>query len=198
MGRVWQAFLGGAALTACAACAAGEVDAPNQSERTARSGLPRGEQPAACPSEGAALQVLGSGGPLAEWVGEEGRAGTSYLLWIDGTPRLLIDAGAGSFLRFAEAGGKLATLDAILLTHLHADHAGDLAGVLNSGGFERNVFPARSSFCSACWARMAASLPIMAASSTGPKTSSGWNHARLPRVAAPPHPKGWMWPMIIR
>lgn len=141
MGRVWQAFLGGAALTACAACAAGEVDAPNQSQRTARSGLPRGEQPAACPSEGAALQVLGSGGPLAEWVGEEGRAGTSYLLWIDGTPRLLIDAGAGSFLRFAEAGGKLATLDAILLTHLHADHAGDLAGVLNSGGFEPRTAP---------------------------------------------------------
>lgn len=90
-----------------------------------------------CPSEGAALQVLGSGGPIAEG----SRAGTSYLLWIEGTPRLLIDAGAGSFLRFAEAGGRLATLDAILLTHLHADHAGDLAGILNSGGFETRTAP---------------------------------------------------------
>ncbi len=85
-----------------------------------------------CPSEGAALQVLGSGGPIAE----AGRAGTSYLLWMDGQPRLLIDAGAGSFLRFAEAGASVAPLDAILLTHLHADHVGDLAGILNSGGFE--------------------------------------------------------------
>jgi ribonuclease BN (tRNA processing enzyme) len=99
--------------------------------------LPRAEQPAACPATGAALQVLGSGGPVAE--GD--RAGTSYLLWIDGEPRLLIDAGAGSFLRFAEAGGKIASLDAILLTHLHADHAGDLAGVLNSGGFETRAEP---------------------------------------------------------
>ncbi|MBV7265291.1 MBL fold metallo-hydrolase [Erythrobacter ani] len=90
-----------------------------------------------CPSEGVALQVLGSGGPIAE----AARAGTSYLLWIDGEPRLLIDAGAGSFLRFAEAGGNLATLDAILLTHLHADHAGDLAGILNSGGFEGRTDP---------------------------------------------------------
>ncbi|MFU7529084.1 MBL fold metallo-hydrolase [Qipengyuania sp. ASV99] len=96
---------------------------------------------AACPTQGAALQVLGSGGPIAEKAGEEGRAGTSYLLWIDGAPRLLIDAGAGSFLRFAEAGGNIAALDAILLSHLHADHVGDLAGILNSGGFEGRTAP---------------------------------------------------------
>jgi ribonuclease BN (tRNA processing enzyme) len=99
--------------------------------------------PADCPSEGAALQVLGSGGPIAEGPGQPGRAGSSYLLWIDAEPRLLIDAGAGSFLRFAEAGGKVATLDAILLTHLHADHVGDLAGILNSGGFEGRAEPLR-------------------------------------------------------
>lgn len=91
----------------------------------------------ACPRTGAALQVLGSGGPIAE----ADRAGTSYLLWIDGEPRLLIDAGAGSFLRFAQAGASIAALDAILLTHLHADHAGDLAGILNSGGFEPRTEP---------------------------------------------------------
>ena len=83
------------------------------------------------------MQVLGSGGPIAE----SDRAGTSYLLWIDGEPRLLIDAGAGSFLRFAEAGGKLASLDAILITHLHADHAGDLPGIFNTGGFEGRSEP---------------------------------------------------------
>lgn len=121
-------ILTGAAMALTASCAAAQMPAP---------ALPRAEQPVACPTTGAALQVLGSGGPVAE----TNRAGTSYLLWIDGTPRLLIDAGAGSYLRFAEAGGKLSSLDAILLTHLHADHAGDLAGVLNSGGFEGRTAP---------------------------------------------------------
>ncbi len=137
--------LAGMAVLATTGCIAGQTGAaPLAADRPAigkAAALPRGEQPAACPATGAALQVLGSGGPLAEWAGETGRAGTSYLLWIDGTPRLLIDAGAGSFLRFAEAGGRLASLDAILLTHLHADHAGDLAGVLNSGGFEPRTAP---------------------------------------------------------
>ncbi|WP_206742040.1 MBL fold metallo-hydrolase [Erythrobacter longus] len=99
------------------------------------SSVPRGGQLRDCPTEGAALQVLGSGGPIAEG-GAAARAGTSYLLWIDGEARLLIDAGSGSFLRFAQAGGSIATLDAVVLTHLHADHAGDLIDILNSGGFE--------------------------------------------------------------
>jgi ribonuclease BN (tRNA processing enzyme) len=123
-------IVAGAAMALTAGCAAAQVSGPV-------AALPRAEQPAVCPATGAALQVLGSGGPVAEI----NRAGTSYLLWIDGTPRLLIDAGAGSYLRFAEAGGKVAGLDAILLTHLHADHAGDLAGVLNSGGFEARTAP---------------------------------------------------------
>ena len=123
------------AATALALAGCGPAEAAVDASLT--PAIPRAEQPAACPATGAALQVLGSGGPIAE----ADRAGTSYLLWIDGTPRLLIDAGAGSFLRFAEAGGKLASLDAILLTHLHADHAGDLAGVLNSGGFEARTAP---------------------------------------------------------
>lgn len=109
--------------------------------KAASGAIPRAEQPAKCPAKGAALQVLGSGGPVAEAANRVSRAGTSYLLWIDGEPRLLIDAGPGSFLRFAQAGGKIATLDAILLTHLHADHAGDLAGILNSGGFEGRTEP---------------------------------------------------------
>jgi len=114
-----------------------ESTRPESSLAETSSGVPRAEQPAACATQGTALQVLGSGGPIAE----AARAGTSYLLWIDGEPRLLIDAGAGSFLRFAEAGGKLATLDAILITHLHADHTGDLAGIFNTGGFEGRSEP---------------------------------------------------------
>ncbi len=123
--------------SACSSHETAEVDAINAG---AEQAYPRAEQPMDCPTDGAALQVLGSGGPIAEG-GVPGRAATSYLLWIDGEPRLLIDAGSGSFLRFAEAGGKIETLDAILLTHLHADHAGDLIDVLNSGGFEGRTEP---------------------------------------------------------
>ncbi|KWV91609.1 MBL fold metallo-hydrolase [Erythrobacter sp. YT30] len=113
---------------------------PESSPADDELALPRAEQPAQCPSEGAAVQILGSGGPIAEG-GANARAGTSYLLWIDGEARLLIDAGSGSFLRFAQAGASIADLDAILLTHLHADHAGDLVDVLNSGGFEGRAEP---------------------------------------------------------
>ncbi|NQX93430.1 MAG: MBL fold metallo-hydrolase [Erythrobacter sp.] len=107
------------------------------------STIPRAEQPADCPAKDPAIQVLGSGGPIAEFPPKRGgaRAGASYLFWIDGEPRLLIDAGAGSFLRFAEAGGKITSLDAILISHHHADHTGDLAGILNSGGFEGRTKP---------------------------------------------------------
>lgn len=113
------------------------ANAPEAEPDQQGGALYRAEQPADCPAAGAALQVLGSGGPIAE----SSRAGTSYLLWIDGEPRLLIDAGSGSFLRYAQAGGKLATLDAVLLTHLHADHTGDLIDILNSGGFEGRAGP---------------------------------------------------------
>mgnify|MGYP001800607206 CR=1 FL=1 len=128
------AFAGALALAACTGS--------DDSTQTDPS-IPRGEQPADCPATGAAIQVLGSGGPIAEFPPKRGgaRAGASYLFWIDGEPRLLIDAGAGSFLRFAEAGGKISSLDAILISHYHADHTGDLAGILNSGGFEGRTAP---------------------------------------------------------
>jgi ribonuclease BN (tRNA processing enzyme) len=71
--------------------------------------------------------VLGSGGPRAF-----GRAGSSYLLLLDGTPRLLVDAGPGAFLRIGELELDLEKVDTVLLTHLHIDHAGDLAAFFNA------------------------------------------------------------------
>ena len=50
--------------------------------------------------DGVVLQVLGSGGPIAD----DGRASSGYLLWKDGQARVLIDTGGGIFLRFGEAG----------------------------------------------------------------------------------------------
>ena len=141
IGKAPLAALSALSLSCFSLAGCALANAPENEDAAAPNTPPRAEQPANCPSEGVAMQVLGSGGPIAEGPAQTGRAGTSYLLWIDGEPRLLIDAGSGSFLRYAEAGGKLASLDAILLTHLHADHTGDLIDVLNSGGFEGRSEP---------------------------------------------------------
>ncbi|WP_337658546.1 MBL fold metallo-hydrolase [Sphingorhabdus sp. Alg231-15] len=85
----------------------------------------------ACRDNPVALQVLGSGGPIAD----DHRAGASNVLWIDGKARLLIDAGSGAFVRYGEAGIDFADHDAILLTHLHGDHASGLPALLNNGAF---------------------------------------------------------------
>lgn len=90
-----------------------------------------------CRAAEVGVQVLGSGGPIAEG----SRAGTSYAVWIDGKAVLLVDAGPGSFIRFGEAGLKLGDLQAIALSHFHADHSAGLAGILNSGSFEASVEP---------------------------------------------------------
>lgn len=86
---------------------------------------------APCRSAQVAVQVLGSGGPIAD----DARAGSAYLVWHQGRARVLVDVGGGSFLRFGEAGARLADLDLIALTHLHADHAADLPALLKSGYF---------------------------------------------------------------
>lgn len=84
----------------------------------------------ACPASGLSVAVLGSGGPIAE-----GRAGPSYLVHVDGRPRLLIDAGPGTLLRLGEAGALPEALDAIAVSHLHVDHSGDLPAILKSANF---------------------------------------------------------------
>ena len=90
-------------------------------------------QSACPPDSGVAVQVLGSGGPIAD----DGRASTAYLVWVDGRSRFLIDAGGGSFLRFGEAGASFNDLDFIGLSHLHTDHSADFVALLKSGNFSQ-------------------------------------------------------------
>jgi ribonuclease BN (tRNA processing enzyme) len=71
--------------------------------------------------------VLGSGGPRPF-----GRASSSYIIEVDGTPRILVDAGPGAFLRIGELNMDVSTVDAVLLTHLHIDHSGDLPAFFNA------------------------------------------------------------------
>ncbi len=79
-----------------------------------------------CPATGVAVQILGSGGPLAG----TGRASSSYAVWVDGRSRVMVDAGGGSFLRVGESGVQLADLDLLALSHFHPDHVTGLPGIL--------------------------------------------------------------------
>jgi ribonuclease BN (tRNA processing enzyme) len=87
--------------------------------------LPLGAQ-SRCSQQGVSVQVLGSGGPRA---GTE-RASSSYLVWIDGESRVMVDVGGGAFARFGESGASLATLDLLAISHFHPDHASDLPALL--------------------------------------------------------------------
>jgi ribonuclease BN (tRNA processing enzyme) len=82
---------------------------------------------ASSPKPSLEVQVLGSGGPRAF-----GRAGSSYIVLVDGTPRILLDAGPGAFVRIGELNIDLQQVDIVLLTHLHIDHSGDLAAFFNA------------------------------------------------------------------
>jgi ribonuclease BN (tRNA processing enzyme) len=83
------------------------------------------------------LLVLGSGGP-----GAVGRAGSCFVILVDGKPRILLDAGGGAFARLGEEKLPLHGMDIVLLTHLHVDHAAELPAIfkaraVSGGGPER-------------------------------------------------------------
>ena len=73
------------------------------------------------------LIVLGSGGPRAT-----GRGETSYIVLLDGAPRILVDAGSGAFVQIGKLNLDLDRMDVVLLTHLHIDHSADLPSVFNA------------------------------------------------------------------
>ena len=75
------------------------------------------------------LVLLGTAGaplPVA------GRRGISSALVV-GDRGFVIDCGRGSPSAFADAGLRFSRLEAVFLTHLHADHIGDLPGMLLYG-----------------------------------------------------------------
>lgn len=86
---------------------------------------------AQCGAQGVAVQVLGSGGPEMR-----GRASASYLVWVDGKARVLLDSGGGSALRFGESGARMADIDVVLFSHLHSDHSADFPVLVKSSHFE--------------------------------------------------------------
>jgi ribonuclease BN (tRNA processing enzyme) len=85
-----------------------------------------------CGASSIALQVLGSGGPELQ----DKRAMSSYLIWVNGQARVLVDAGGGSALRFGQSGAQMSQLEVILFSHLHVDHSGDFPALIKSSWFE--------------------------------------------------------------
>jgi ribonuclease BN (tRNA processing enzyme) len=74
----------------------------------------------------AELVLLGTaGGPMPV----PGRRGIASALIVDQRV-FVVDCGRGSPSAFAEAGLDFTRLEAVFLTHLHADHIGDLPGML--------------------------------------------------------------------
>jgi len=85
--------------------------------------------------------ALGTGGPAAT-----GRASSGFMILLNGMPRLLVDAGGGTFARASEMRLPLEDLDLVLLTHLHIDHCADIPaffkarGILHNGPYTFRVF----------------------------------------------------------
>jgi ribonuclease BN (tRNA processing enzyme) len=73
-----------------------------------------------------AVQILGSGGPRINPF----RASSSYLLWLDGKARILVDMGGGAQLRFGQSQAKIEDLWMVGISHLHPDHVSDLPAFL--------------------------------------------------------------------
>ncbi len=87
---------------------------------------------AGCDANGVWLQVLGSGGPE---ILQDSRASSSYLVWLNGKARLLVDAGGGSALNFGKSGASFRDLDAIVFSHFHVDHSTDLPVLVKASYF---------------------------------------------------------------
>ena len=79
-----------------------------------------------CAASPVTVQILGSAGPRPD----SERASASYLVWIDGQARMLVDVGGGAYFRFAQSGAQLSDLWLLGVSHLHPDHISGLPALL--------------------------------------------------------------------
>jgi ribonuclease Z len=84
------------------------------------------------------VTLLGTGCPALH----PRRAGAALLVETGGT-RLLVDCGHGVAQRLAEAGVRIADLDAVLASHLHSDHLADLWTLVVGGWHQDRARPLR-------------------------------------------------------
>lgn len=93
--------------------------------------LPATAVQAECRSERVRLQMLGTRGPEL-W---DGQASTSYLLWLDGKAKVVVDAGPGNVQNFEKSGARYEDLALFLFTHFHIDHSADFPAYVKGGFF---------------------------------------------------------------
>lgn len=91
----------------------------------------------ACDTYGVSVQVLGS----ADAYARAGLASSSYLIWIDGKARVLIDIGVGSAANFEKSTARITDLDVILISRLHVDYVADLPALLQASLREPRTRP---------------------------------------------------------
>ncbi|MDZ7669221.1 MAG: MBL fold metallo-hydrolase [Gammaproteobacteria bacterium] len=98
---------------------------------TVQAAEPRTDPTPYCGNEGVWIQILGAGGPELD----DGQGGPGYVVFADNKALLLVDTAPGSSVAFDKAGAKFEDLEAIVLTHLHADHAGDFPAFVKGSYF---------------------------------------------------------------
>lgn len=79
-----------------------------------------------CHEEGIRLEVLGSG----ELALDTPRAAGSYLVWIEDKARVLVNGGAGTYLRYKQSGADFNDLQAIVITQIGLEQTADLPSLL--------------------------------------------------------------------
>src|SRR5262245_6379010 len=134
-----------------------------------------------CPASPIMVQVLGSGGPRANPF----RVSTSYLLWVDGRPRVLVDIGGGAHHRFGQAQANLEDLWLVVISHLHPDHVSDLPALLWPSNQARkeplpivgpsgnDVAPSFSTFLSRLFDEKNGAFQVLGTTLGGKQTTSG-------------------------
>ncbi len=88
-----------------------------------------------CEPKKVKLQMLGTRGPEL-W---DKSASVSYLIWLDGKARIMIDAGPGSSQNFELSEANFEDLEAMFFTHFHIDHSVDFMAYVKGGFFTDRV-----------------------------------------------------------
>jgi ribonuclease BN (tRNA processing enzyme) len=79
------------------------------------------------------VMVLGSGGPQIQ---SSGRASAGYLIFADGHPYAIMDAGSGTFKSLGMSGAHIGQVNTVLLSHMHIDHVSELPGIIKGIYFD--------------------------------------------------------------
>jgi len=111
---------------------------------------------------GLSLTFLGSGDAF----GSGGRLQTCMLVQGDGR-RWLVDCGTTSLVALRRAGIDPASVDAILISHLHGDHFGGVPFVLLDGQFRRGTRPLTVAGPPGVQARVTAAMDALFPGATG-------------------------------